>query len=296
MSEPECPPIPRPVRNIAGVRYYIDENNSIPDEQLKALDRRAIQPIVDFETTAVTLSDQILASPLQSGRAAACLDLALRSWSADDALLGSVNGQGAAHRTWTTVGISNSYLVLVRHYPQYKTPAIDKWLTTLAQNILRDAEARHKRDNLTAWSAAAVTTVAVATNQRAMAVSGVKLAKQVTRLIDDQGRLPYESKRGSRSVAYHALALTGLLLTSLNANYLDVEQSPADLDALKRTARYLLEQPKTDAQITPPNMAWLELYYDLTKDPLVLDKLEALRPVKHRHIGNLTLLYGSADQ
>ena len=193
---------------------------------------------------------------------AACIVRNLRAWADANALLGGLDDndlmghrQAALIIAWQTYSMANAY-ALVAHEPGLSPndlAAIRNWLSRLADVLVAeftppatprepswrwlDASANHSH-----WAAAAIGSVAAIVGDKPKLDFAMAELRRALAQVGEKGELPYEVRRGARSLQYQnfAMAAIGGLVALADAN--GIALSPAEEAALQRAARFTLEQ------------------------------------------------------
>lgn len=235
-----CATAPAPVQGIAGVQFYTDAKRSRADPALRAQALAADAPLAAFARAVEQQSNAWLASGGTDTAAAQCGLALLRGWATQDALLtGSFNTQGERSRRWYATGLAIAYLAMRHALPGGSDPAIAGWFAKLARACAQDPPP--VPNNLSDWTAAAVTACAIAGNDRRGFNMGVALASAGIDQIARDGSLPLERARGQMALHYHSFALTPLLVVAELARANGVDLYARNDDGLRRLTAFVAE-------------------------------------------------------
>ncbi len=155
----------------------------------------------------------------------ACLDLWLKSWADEDALLSTdTSGNGKAARKWALAAISSTLLKIdaLSDGKYERSSSIDSWLENLAEAVMADYGPRQTLDykwfnNHDYWAAWAVSSTGQLLDQDSyLEWADVTLHLAIEQMVEtDDGKymhLPMETARGSRALDYTHYALVPLVL------------------------------------------------------------------------------------
>jgi len=306
------PPMPAPVSDVLGYKYYVDAQLSVADPVLLEKNEASLKPVRDFLCGVTEASDAAVFGDRQAWRRALAW---LHAWALADAMGGTTNQQGEYEKEWTLGGLALAYLKLrdTRAIePEVATP-IESWLARMAHSVqpaYTDPEARHFRNNHAHWVGAAVAATGVAADEPELLAWGVEKFDLGAQQITAEGTLPLEMERGKRALHYHLFALTPLVFLAelAAANGLDLySRWDGALQRLVRRCVDALHDPGWFAQragaeqdITPASVlrmdeiVWAEPYHVRFAEPSLDLWLGRLRPMIYPRLGgDMTALYGS---
>jgi poly(beta-D-mannuronate) lyase len=313
---PAAPPAPvaPPIRDLAGVSYYLDASRSIADPARRKQNQAAFAPLRAYVARVIELSDGWMESrPADPAYAARAID-ALAAWARSGALLGTVNQQGAYERVWTLAGLALAYLK-VRDAPgvdPVARAAVEAWLVKVAE-AAKPGDARPGRmsdaNNHADWAALAVAAAGVAARDRALFDWGLARARIGIAQIRPDGFMPLELERRAMALHYHLFALTPLVVLAELAAANGVDLYAEDHGAIGRLANRVIDGLRDPGpfaaaagvaqQVRPargPDLAWAEPYYARFHDRRLAPLLAAARPLRDDRLGgDLTAAFGAPD-
>ncbi len=317
IADTRCPSPPAPVRDMLGVSFYRDPQNSVPDPGRLALDNQRQRPVRDFLVGVEDSAMQWLQSepPLRSK--ASCALFWLDSWARADAMLGQVNQQGSYERKWMLGGVALSWLE-IRGAPGLDATAVSRvlaWLKRLATAVQPpyDQPAHpglsSVLNNHAYWAGMSVAAVGIAIDDRGMFDWGVQRLRLGVGQINADGALPLELARGRLALHYHLFALQPLLVLNemAHANSIDMESDgklarlvhlsfagARDRSVFTRLAG-VQQSGFSDAEEADEMVegAAFEIWLARHPDPAVAAAIAPHRPFNVPWLGgNVTLLYG----
>jgi poly(beta-D-mannuronate) lyase len=313
---PAAPPTPLapPIRDLAGVSYYLDTSRSIADPTRKRQNEAAFAPLRAYVARVIDLADGWMESrPAGPAYASRAID-ALAAWARAGALLGNVNQQGSYERVWTLAGLALAYLK-VRDAPNVDPAAraaVDAWLVKVAE-AAKPREARPGRmsdaNNHADWAALAVAAAGAAAHDRALYDWGIARGRIGIAQIRPDGLMPLELARGAMALHYHLFALAPLIMLAELGEANGVDLYAEDHGAIGRLANRVIDGLRDPApfaaaagvaqQVRPargPDLAWAEPYYARFHDRRLIPLLAPARPLRDDRLGgDLTAAFGAAD-
>jgi poly(beta-D-mannuronate) lyase len=315
LPDPARPtPIP-PVRDLLGVSYYVDANHSIVDPALKRRNEAAFRRLHAYVARAGSLADGWVRSrPANPAYAVQLLGL-LAGWAEGDALLGTVNQQGAYERVWTLSGLSLAYLRVrdAGGLDPAEQAEVELWLGRVARAVrdgFKDQGPNSRLNNHACWAAAAVAAAAIAARNRDLFRWSVSTAETALSQVRADGFLPLELQRKALALHYHLFALAPLVMFSKLAAANGVRlTNDADVELGRLIDRVTvgLVDPTSFAAAAgapqsiplPPrgaDLAWAEIVYADSHDRRLAPLLAAARPLRDDRLGgDLTLAFGVPD-
>jgi poly(beta-D-mannuronate) lyase len=312
LPPPPPGPVAPPIRDLAGVSYYLDASHSIVDPAKKKADQQAFAPLRAYVGRVIDLAGGWVTSrPPQPAYAARAVE-ALARWAGDRALLGTTNQQGVYERAWTLSGLALAYLQ-IRDAPgidPVARAAVDAWLSEIAEAVRagNDHPGRTSSANNHAyWAGLAVAATGAATQNRTLFAWGMERARIGLAQIRPDGFLPLELGRRQLALHYHQFALAPLVMLAElgRANGVDLYSERAG--ALRRLAERVIDGWRDPAPFAaaagvaqevklPPrgvDLAWAEPYYARFHDPRLAPLLAAARPLRDDRLGgDLTAAFG----
>jgi len=313
---PPAPPTPLapPIRDLAGVSYYLDTSRSIADPTRKRQNEAAFAPLRGYVARVIDLADGWMesrpADPVYAARAVE----ALAAWARAGALLGNVNQQGSYERVWTLAGLALAYLK-VRDVPSVDPAAraaVDAWLVKVA-DAAKPGEARPGRmsdaNNHADWAALAVAAAGAGAHDRALYDWGLARGRVGIAQIRSDGLMPLELTRGAMALHYHLFALAPLVILAELAEANGADLYAEDHGAIGRLASRVIDGLRDPApfaaaagvaqQVRPPrgpDLAWAEPYYARFHDRRLIPLLATARPLRDDRLGgDLTAAFGVVD-
>jgi len=305
MPAPPSAPVTPPIRDVAGVSFYVDDSKSVADPDLRAQNLAALAPLRRYVADVVALSDGWMVSQPADPRYAQRAAAALAAWASAGALLGQVNQQGAYEREWTLGSLALAYLkirdaavVAPAHHA-----AIQRWLCAIASAVRPPYERMNKKsssNNHAYWTGLAVAAAGIACQDRGHFDWGLARARIGIAHVDADGLLPLELERERLALHYHVFALAPLVMLAELAVANGVPLYDERDHALRRLADRViagLADPRSFEQLTgfaqeqltdPPqkaDLAWAEPYAARFPDARLAQWLDAARPVRDVRLG-----------
>ena len=304
---PAPPPTPAtpPIRDLAGVSFYVDDAKSVADPELKAQNLAALAPLRDFVAEVTALADGWMVSRPADTRYAERAGDALAAWADGGALLGAVNRQGAYEREWTLGSLALAYLKIreAAGVPAARHAVIQRWLCAIATAV-RPPYERMDRDsssnNHAYWTGLAVAAAGVACQDRGHFDWGLARARLGLAQVNPDGLLPLEMARARLALHYHVFALAPLVMLAELGAANGVPLYDEHERALRRLADRViagLADPTIFERLTgfpqeqltdPPrkaDLAWAEPYFARFRDPRLTPWLTAARPLRDVRLG-----------
>jgi len=305
MPAPPAVPATAPIRDVAGVSFYVDDSKSVADPELRAQNLAALAPLRRFVADVVALSDGWMVSRPADPRYAQRAAEALADWAAAGALLGQVNQQGSYEREWTLGSLALAYLKIrdVGAVPAPQHAAIQRWLCAIASAVRPNyerADRKSSSNNHVYWTGMAVAAAGVACQDRGHFAWGLARARIGLAQVGTDGLLPLELARERLALHYHVFALSPLVMLAELAVANGVPLYDERDHALRRLAERVIAG-LTDAhdfeqltgfaqeQVTSPphraDLAWAEPYCARFPDARVAAWLDDARPVRDVRLG-----------
>jgi poly(beta-D-mannuronate) lyase len=305
MPAPPAAPVTAPIRDVAGVSFYVDDSKSVVDPELRAQNLAALAPLRRFVADVVALSDGWMVSRPTDPRYAQRAAEALAAWAGAGALLGQVNQQGAYEREWTLGSLALAYLKIrdAGTVPETQHAAIQRWLCAIAAEVRPPYERMDRRsssNNHAYWTGMAVAAAGVACQDRDHFAWGLARARIGIAQVGADGLLPLELARERLALHYHVFALSPLVMLAELAVANGVPLYDERDHALRRLAERViagLADPRGFQQLTgfaqeqltdPPqkaDLAWAEPYGARFPDARVAAWLDGARPVRDVRLG-----------
>jgi poly(beta-D-mannuronate) lyase len=300
------------VRDVIGFSYYTDDHHSHVDPALKQRNEAAMRPLHDFLSQVVNLADSWGARG-QPAEAGAAMEL-LNGWAQSQALLGTVNQQGAYERVWTLSGLALAYL-RVRAAPRVdhgERETIETWFDRLGRAIIDEFPKRgpvSRLNNHACWAALAVAAAGIAARDRDLFRWSTSTARTALAQTREDGFLPLELQRGARAFHYHVFALAPLVMLAELAIVNRVNLYEDADGAIGRLANRVIDGWRNPAvfvaqagikqEMRPPrgaDLAWAEPYFARFHDRRLAPLLAAARPLRDDRLGgDLTAAFGAPD-
>jgi poly(beta-D-mannuronate) lyase len=312
---PPPPPAAAPIRDVAGVSFYVDDRKSIADPRLQAENQLALAPLRRFVAEVTALADGWVVSLPADARYARLAAGALATWAGAGALLGVVNPQGAYEREWTLGSLALAYLKLssAPGIPAEQRAHIERWLCALATAVRPPYERMDRRssaNNHAYWTGLAVAASGVACQDQGHFDWGIARARIGLAEVGPDGLLPLELARGRLALHYHVFALAPLVMLAELAVRNGVSLYEERDHALRRLAERVtagLAEPASFEALTglpqervtvPPravDLAWAEPYAARFPAPRLAEWLAAARPLHDVRLGgDLTAAFARA--
>jgi poly(beta-D-mannuronate) lyase len=305
MPAPPAVPVTAPIRDVAGVSFYVDDSKSVVDPDLRAQNLAALAPLRRFVADVVALSDGWMVSRPADPRYAQRAGEALAAWAGAGALLGQVNQQGAYEREWTLGSLALAYLKIhdAAAVPAPQHAAIQRWLCAIAGAVRPHYERMDRKsssNNHAYWTGMAVAAAGVACQDRDHFAWGLARARIGLAQVSADGLLPLEVARERLALHYHVFALAPLVMLAELAVANGVPLYDERDHALRRLAERViagLADPRGFEQLTgfaqeqltfPPqkaDLAWAEPYGARFPDARVAAWLDGARPVRDVRLG-----------
>jgi poly(beta-D-mannuronate) lyase len=306
-----------PVREILGVSYYVDGEHSIADPVLKRRNEAAVRPLHAYLAEVAALADgwneSRPANPAYATRVIEALD----AWAREDALLGTVNKQGAYERVWALSGLALAYL-RVREAPSVDHGAearIETWFDRVGRAIRDELPTRgpvSRLNNHACWAALALAAAAIAAHDQSLYQSSLDEGRAALGQVRADGFLPLELQRRALALHYHLFALAPLVMLGElvrangggHARFRLGEKAESELASLTNRVSDGLREPGTFAKAAgapqsialPPrgaDLAWAEIVYARTLNPQLGAWIAAARPLRDDRLGgSMTLAFG----
>jgi len=305
LPAPEAVPAAAPIRDVAGVSFYVDDSKSVADPELKAQNLAALAPLRGFVAEVTALADGWMVSRPADARYADRAAEALAAWADSGALLGAVNRQGGYEREWTLGSLALAYLK-IRDAPSVPGPrqaAIQRWLCAIAA-VVRPPYERMDRNsssnNHAYWTGLAVAAAGVACQDRGHFAWGLARARIGIAQVGADGLLPLEMARERLALHYHVFALAPLVMLAELGVANGAPLYDENDHALRRLADRViagLADPTIfeklsgfpQEQLTDPprkaDLAWAEPYFARFHDQRLAPWLAAARPLRDVRLG-----------
>lgn len=315
MPEPRPLSAAPPMRDLAGVSFYVDADKSIVDPDLKAENAAALRPLRDAVLQIVKLADGWMVSrPPNRAYAAYALE-GLSRWADADALLGTVNHQGEYEREWTLGSLALAYLKIrdTNEVDDHERTAIERWFRRLAVEVMPYYERpglRSNANNHAYWAGMAVAAVGVSIGERSLFDWGLARARIGIAQIQSDGVLPLERDRRTLALHYHVFALAPLVMLAEMARANGLRLYDEGDHAISRLANRViagLADPTSFAalagvaqeiRLPPPktDLAWAEAYAQWFPDAHLSGWVRAARPLFDVRLGgDMTAAFGAAE-
>lgn len=282
-AEGECPVAPPPVKELRTVSVYSDALGSIIDFRKEQSNSNLRQPIEDFTSSVVQLSDD--AARVGDDRMRRCVLRLVDTWAREGSLLGSnFSNQGNQVRIWAAGQIAASLIKIGSTEDTLPGNARD-WLVRLRQELIvywrTRVEARGERafNNIQYWHEYSLAALSIVLGDLASLENTKTQFHLFMQRIGPDGTLAFELKRGRRAALYHAFAgqaLTGLrvLLAGTGFGVLSDEDDAALsrlailVDAAHDDTQYITELTKLpQVQIGSPGWTRLVKVVASSKQP-----------------------------
>lgn len=219
-SEISCIDVPEPLISLSYGSRYTDESEdrSDLDEEADAAVDAALGPIDDFLSALAREANNATRGDDGAEESAACVVDALDVWARANAMseLETMNANLSGPSRIGGMAMAYLQAEAAIDVAPLKARRIEKWLVARAEQSAKwfdeEAPPMASQNNLRAWaglSAAAVGKVADDEDLRAWAADTFEL---VACQADADGALPYEMKRGPRSLHYHIHAVGPLVI------------------------------------------------------------------------------------
>ncbi|HVZ88879.1 MAG TPA: alginate lyase family protein [Polyangia bacterium] len=312
LPPPPPSPVAPPIRDLAGVSYYLGSSHAIVDPVRKQENQQAFAPLRAYVGRVIDLANGWVASrPPQPAYATRAVE-ALARWARDGSLLGTTNQQGVYERAWTLSGLALAYLQ-IRDVPSVDPAAraaVDAWLVQVAEavRLANDHPGRMSSQNNHAyWAGLGVAATGAATQSRPLFAWGIERARIGLGQIHPDGFLPLELGRRQLAFHYHQFALAPLVMLAElgRANGIDLYgenngalRKLADrvIDGWRDPAPFAAAAGVTQEMKMPPrgaDLAWAEPYYARFHDRRLVPLLAAARPLRDDRLGgDLTGAFG----
>ncbi len=242
-----------------------------------------------------------------------CVLDALIDWKDNSTLLSDTNNKvGIAVRKWTLAAISSCLLKVNKILEKYETDKyklVQTWVGLIAEKVKDDYSDRplRKINNHDYWAAWSVITTAALLDREDLYLWAKTVYSTAMNQVDEDGFLPNELRRQTRSAMYHNYALTPLvgIAVFLDAN----QEKPLEYNnqALLRLFNLVIasvsdvsvfENKTHENQIdydlfSSGRLAWLAMFITLYPiDDDVKNILVKARPLSSSRLGgNLELIY-----
>ena len=192
-----------PLAVVSGEGFYGDKAGSVVDAG--ALERHLahILPLRRYVTDLI--------KHVEEGRLH-CAAANLRHWAASKSMLRQpTNFSGMRERQRFALAINLAALRLVDSGHKLDRQALT-WLNALNRRVVSDFEHRDSGDNLYAWSGTTAAIGWLLTRDARLSDHARDVRRKATRVIQPNGIIPTEQRRGSRSLMYHTHYLAALLM------------------------------------------------------------------------------------
>lgn len=234
----------KPELKVEGQSFYTDEAGSIID------DSRLKQYLARIRNLRFFVTELSRGVDNQRGQCAIGL---LSEWAEANAMLQRPdNFQGIRERQRFAISL-NLVVLKLRH--EHTIPSgVLNWLTCLNQQVLKDFDRRHTVDNLFVWSGVGAASFQLIQPSAQFDAYAANVWRLSTAQIQNDGTIPSEQRRASRSVLYHNYYLTALVLLRELRQANGDRPTPEQAEAVNRLTNYLqkaLCNLRKD-QIAPP--------------------------------------------
>lgn len=307
-------PLPKKLPNkMETIRYYTDDANSIVDES-KFLEQQKREANVRANENALAqaVSSFVTASSDKANVYGECILAHLLRFAKDEAFIGTVEFRGSGTVRLLATGPIFAYMVLHENFtiPPENDRVIRSWITKLADQILTYQVKFPYPNNPSYWAGAALSSAAVALNERRYLEAAIKIADGAMAEINSDGLLPRELARGERALEYNLFATQALSVIGVvaQANGVDLFHGNKGLLRLMRVMAEALKNPQTFVNLTGnhnaiaperiyrQNFAWLVIYRNLTGDRSVDEIICSAKPLyTFRAGGDWYRLFGNAS-
>ncbi|MEM9248560.1 MAG: alginate lyase family protein [Pseudomonadota bacterium] len=315
-AEGACPPAPTPLVNLTYDSRYLDGDatRSALDPEQEGRMEAALEPLEGFlRSLAGQVGAMLKAAPGDRAALADCVVAQIGVWARADALR-ALGTETVA----LTIGSRLAALALVTRaalpYAQDQQTAADvtDWLARRVREQMvfwEQAPPGAARGNLRAWAALAGAATAELADDPAMRGWATWSTAYVLCSAAPDGSLPQEMSRGRRALHYqlHAVAPLATSARLLAAQGVSLQHTCGA--ALDRIVAFTLGDLETGAatraitgeaqslfepgeQVEDFQLAWLEAYISLTRDPRAERVAAPRRPLSFSKLGgNQTLMW-----
>ncbi len=242
--------------------YAATSTRSVIDREAMSRYTKRVWPTSAMMKLIGRFRDMYLLNSAPRREVAACIIRNLRAWADAGALLGGLDDndpmghrQAALIIAWQTYAMANAYSLVSAEagLAASDLAAIRAWFSRLADVLVAeftppqtprppqwrwlDATANHSH-----WAAVSIGSVGAIVGDPAKLGFAMAELRRALAQVGANGELPYEVKRGARSLQYQNFAMAALagLVALADAN--QVPLSAAEEAALQRAARFTLEQ------------------------------------------------------
>jgi poly(beta-D-mannuronate) lyase len=274
-----------------------------------------------FKNIVNDASDLYVLSAAEHPEIRNCVLSHLAHWARAGAFLGNVSVQenDVGHRqailiqAWWLTAYAIDFLKVdgLRGSGQAEDiAAIKSWFGQLADSIMHEftpdaqrAAWLNRTANHSHWGAFAVGYAGVVLSDEKKIQFAIQELKRALAIVDANGALPNEMKRGGKSLHYLSFAVLPLsgLVALADANHIALD--PAQEDALKRLVRFTMNQTrqpniveklsghKQEPILNAPHQAWVDIVipHFAKRDPALADELNRFaapfRPLKYEFLG-----------
>lgn len=304
-----CPTVPILQSNLTlNTGIYSDKIGSIKDpNKIKLLDEKTLS-YRGVAQNLVNLSNNYIKTGNQE--VSACAVNILLNLAQQNALAGTISGyQAQFTQTWLLSSFSLVWLKIKtsQNVTDNQKKIINQWLTRMADNtknyfsplIAKNPQATN---NMGYWAGLAVMATGVATNDKDYFNWSMNVLKIGINSIDNNGFLPNELKRGSKSLHYHLFSLQPLITMAELAQKNNIDVYSYNNNGLSRLIHQTLSSMinptkinsithsiQDDMTVEHPYLGFLLPYYNRTQDPLIKLMLNNYKSRSYLYLGGSPL-------
>jgi len=325
-SEPlrfQCRPFVPPIVDMSNLFSFYNSTDrtqsQVDSGKMKAYFDR-LEDNKRFKNIVNDASDLYVLNAVEHPEIRNCVLAHLAHWGRAGALLGNVSVQenDVGHRqailiqAWWLTAYAIDFLKAdgLRAPESEDIAAIKSWFGQLSDSVMHEftpdphrAAWLNRTANHSHWGAFAVGYAGISLGDEKKLQFAIDELRRALDMVDANGALPNEMKRGGKSLHYQSFAVLPLsgLLALADANHVDL--GPAREEALKRLIRFTMNetrQPniiekmtahKQESILNAPHQAWVDIVipHYVKRDPSLAEELDQFvspfRPVKYEFLG-----------
>ncbi|WP_164512302.1 alginate lyase family protein [Oceaniglobus ichthyenteri] len=304
----DCEPAPEPVYSLAYGSRYSDagSGSSTLDESASEDVDEALGPIDDFLRSLTAKANEVFADDVDRRAIADCVIGQMATWAQADAM-----GDLVSRTANLTIGSRlSAFGMAALQVAPYSTRArelkqVKDWLNRRQRaqmTFWETAPNGAAQGNLRAWSALGANTIGELTNDAVMLGWSAWSATYILCTAAPDGSLPQEMSRGRFALHYQLHAIAPLSVTAALLHRQGMPIADQCDGALKRVVEFAARDLENGAQsqaitgeiqtffdgsdeIEGFNLAWIESYLTLYRDPALEARAAPFRPLSHSKLG-----------
>ena len=307
-----CPPTPAAIVNLTAQSGYVPGKWNEPVPELVAAFEAATRPLHSYLSRLVSFAN--VSTQLNGAARTATRDCAIRwmtDWAQQGALLGELSVPvGQYERRSAVEVLSEVYLQLYagEREPPLPPEPVARWMHAMAYHLMEEyRENALEKNNHFYYAGLAAVAAGTVLKDRALYAWGVHRFEAGLKDVTAAGDLPLELKRGGVALYYHAFSARVLVQTAMFMQANGGRPFEIQNGALPRLVHNVLagladpgvfenktgQKQKAMTKAAQNTLGWLEIYYNMTKDPQAEPWIRSLRPFISVWLGgNVSNLFG----